>query len=81
MLIRVVRRITRELPFNIPFSAKADLIQQCLENWPTITRACALSVFKRLRELLTNMVESHFGRFAGMKESIRSVSLSFFTGD
>ncbi|KIY62353.1 P-loop containing nucleoside triphosphate hydrolase protein [Cylindrobasidium torrendii FP15055 ss-10] len=66
-------RITRELPFNIPFSAKVYLIHQCFEDWPNISRECATSVFDKLKKILEEKVEATFGRFASLKENVRNV--------
>ncbi|KAF9020048.1 P-loop containing nucleoside triphosphate hydrolase protein [Hymenopellis radicata] len=69
----IKNHITRELPFDVPFDAKAHLIHQCLEDWPHFVEACADAVFLRLGELLDVKIEQTFGRFANLKESVSNV--------
>ncbi|KAF8997228.1 P-loop containing nucleoside triphosphate hydrolase protein [Hymenopellis radicata] len=69
----IKNHITRELPFDVPFDAKAHLIRQCLEDWPHFVEACAEAVFLRLGELLDVKIEQTFGRFANLKESVTDV--------
>ncbi|KAF8890586.1 hypothetical protein CPB85DRAFT_1332852 [Mucidula mucida] len=65
--------ITRELPFDVPFDAKAHLISQCLADWPHFVETCADDIFLRLGELLDVKIEQTFGRFAILKESVSNV--------
>ncbi len=57
------RSLTRELPFNVPFSAKEGLIRKAMKDWEEF----AIDAFNIVRECvadqLDTLVEKHFGRF------------------
>ncbi|KAG8993005.1 hypothetical protein FRB94_011150 [Tulasnella sp. JGI-2019a] len=56
--------LTRELPFNVPFSAKEGLIRQSMKEWEEHAMDCFNIVRERVAEQLDTLVEKHFGRFA-----------------
>ncbi|KAJ7223681.1 P-loop containing nucleoside triphosphate hydrolase protein [Mycena haematopus] len=59
----IAKSITRELPGNIPFSAKKTLITAFQQNW----LACAVSCFNDVKQsmvaLLLRCIEEKFGRY------------------
>ncbi|KAF8997232.1 P-loop containing nucleoside triphosphate hydrolase protein [Hymenopellis radicata] len=69
----IKNHITRELPFDVPFDAKAHLINQCLEYWPHFVETCADAVFFGLGEMLDVKIEQTFGRFGNLKQSVSNV--------
>ncbi|KAF8519778.1 P-loop containing nucleoside triphosphate hydrolase protein [Hysterangium stoloniferum] len=63
----------RELPFNVPYSAKSTLIKKNLSNWGTITEAFFDSVHRRSSQRLANAIEEHFSRFSDLKVDVRNI--------
>ncbi|KAF9053960.1 hypothetical protein BDZ89DRAFT_1056513 [Hymenopellis radicata] len=58
------RSITRELPNNVPFDAKAALILRFQETWPDATAACFSRVETNLARVLFKYTEENFSRYA-----------------
>ncbi|KLO07662.1 hypothetical protein SCHPADRAFT_945077 [Schizopora paradoxa] len=56
--------LTRELPYNVPFSAKAKLIRACFTNWGNISDKCFDAVKLELSKLLKALVKEHFSQYA-----------------
>ncbi|KAG9045356.1 hypothetical protein FS837_006454 [Tulasnella sp. UAMH 9824] len=56
--------LTRELPFNVPFSAKEGLIRQSMEDWEDAALDCFKVIREAVAEQLDGLVDTHFGRFA-----------------
>ncbi|KAG8946753.1 hypothetical protein FRC04_011409 [Tulasnella sp. 424] len=56
--------LTRELPFNVPFSAKEGLIRQSMEEWEPAALDCFKIIREAVAEQLDLLVDTHFGRFA-----------------
>lgn len=63
--------LTRQLPFNIPFSAKAGLIEQCFEDWPLYSTTCFSTVYSAFEDVVNPLISQEFGRFGGLEERVR----------
>jgi len=57
--------LTRELPFNVPFSAKERLIRSSMTEWEFHALDCFKAIRVATTEKLGELVHSHFGRFTG----------------
>lgn len=57
------RSITRELPNNVPFPAKAELIRRFTASWATLTRDLLAAIRPVLDDLLDQAIQEVFGRF------------------
>jgi hypothetical protein len=68
--------ITRELPNNVPFSAKVALIHQFTERWSTPVQICFEAVRTKTLAALLELVSVHFGRFAHLQNVVRCVAWS-----
>ncbi|KAG8903486.1 hypothetical protein FRB99_003229 [Tulasnella sp. 403] len=58
------KSLTRELPFNVPFSAKEGLIREAMKEWEEHCMECFKVVREAVAEQLDTLVEKHFGRFS-----------------
>jgi len=67
--------LTRELPYNVPFSAKARIIQRCFTDWHDYSLKCFNSVKDKLMSCLSKLVEDHYERFSrgGLEEHVRRI--------
>jgi len=65
--------LTRQLPYNIPFAAKAALIRQCFEEWPEHLQTCFEVVRAAFLDCVDVLVQKHFKRYAngGLYEHVR----------
>jgi hypothetical protein len=61
----IVSAITRELPNNVPFPAKADLIRDAMLTWPEVSRDLLTEVRPIIEELLDEMIKTSFGKYEG----------------
>jgi hypothetical protein len=70
------RSITRELPNNIPFPAKAALIKLFLSTWKRLSQDLVLAVRPLLDAVLDIMVDEVFGRYKErhLSEAVRRVA-------
>jgi len=68
----------RELPFNVPYSAKTTLIKRSLSNWGTITQAFFDSVYDKTSQRLADVVEEHFSRFthSSLKVDVKNIVIN-----
>ncbi|KAE9397409.1 P-loop containing nucleoside triphosphate hydrolase protein [Gymnopus androsaceus JB14] len=64
--------ITRELPNNVPYEAKASLIIRFQATWPKAVDECFPRVEDVTLKLLFKMVEERFGRYALLQSHIRN---------
>ncbi|KAF8921041.1 P-loop containing nucleoside triphosphate hydrolase protein [Mucidula mucida] len=58
------RSMTRELPNNVPFEAKAALILKFQDTWPEATATCFTRVETNLARVLFKYTEDNFSRYA-----------------
>ncbi|KAH8117943.1 P-loop containing nucleoside triphosphate hydrolase protein [Phellopilus nigrolimitatus] len=67
--------LTRELPYNVPFSAKVRLIEECFETWPSHFRACFDEVHDAYQSCLDNLLARHFQKFTngGLFDQVRNI--------
>jgi hypothetical protein len=59
----MTRSITRELPGNIPFSAKKSLITAFQQTWLTCAVDCFAKVKHSMLALLMRCIDEKFGRY------------------
>ncbi|KIK58162.1 hypothetical protein GYMLUDRAFT_45362 [Collybiopsis luxurians FD-317 M1] len=64
--------MTRELPNNVPFQAKASLIVRFQAEWPKAVDACFRGVEVATSKVLLKMTQDHFGRFALLQLHVRN---------
>ena len=64
-IYRPVRSLTRQLPYNVPFSAKVALIREMFRDWDAYCNKCFSAVYDAAIEELRSLVQTHFGSFAG----------------
>jgi len=66
---------TRQLPYSVPFPAKAALIRQGFEDWPSHLQNCFEVVRAACITCVETLVEHHFGRHTngGLHEYIRMI--------
>ncbi len=71
----IFRSITRELPHNIPYSAKQSLIRAFQEPWEGSVVQCFEDVQKAFQDTLNATIDLHFGQYSNLKGAIMSVPL------
>ncbi|KAJ3920874.1 P-loop containing nucleoside triphosphate hydrolase protein [Lentinula edodes] len=64
--------LTRELPNNVPYEAKASLMARFQESWPKAVDDCFRSVESDTLAVLTKMIEKHFGRFSLLQSQMKN---------
>ncbi|KAF8340724.1 P-loop containing nucleoside triphosphate hydrolase protein [Cantharellus anzutake] len=57
------RHLTKELPGNVPFSAKLSCMLNCLKEWSALADACFDSVFFMAEDHCVQIARTHFDRF------------------
>ncbi|KAJ3866155.1 P-loop containing nucleoside triphosphate hydrolase protein [Lentinula novae-zelandiae] len=65
--------LTRELPNNVPYEAKASLMARFQESWPKAVDDCFRSVESDTLAVLTKMIEKHFGRFSLLQSQMKNL--------
>ncbi|KAG2337542.1 hypothetical protein BDR05DRAFT_1063225 [Suillus weaverae] len=68
-----IRRVIQEaigweLPNNVPYQAKANLIAQFTKLWVTPSERCLAGVNNVLDQVIDTLISSHFGRFKVLEE-------------
>ena len=61
-----------ELPGNVPFEAKANLIRRFISLWETHANACFTSICEILDSVAEEFIEEHFGRFKVLANHVRN---------
>ncbi|KAF8311941.1 hypothetical protein DL93DRAFT_2060395, partial [Clavulina sp. PMI_390] len=56
--------VTRELPYNIPFSAKADLMTRSFESWSVLAEECTNTIVEACHIQAMRLAEKVFSGFA-----------------
>ncbi|KAJ7060975.1 P-loop containing nucleoside triphosphate hydrolase protein [Mycena amicta] len=78
----IAKSITRELPGNIPFSAKKSLILAFQQTWLKHVAACFDHVKGAMLTLLMRCVDERFGRYSNLvnklKESVTELASKCF---
>ncbi|KAJ7196517.1 P-loop containing nucleoside triphosphate hydrolase protein [Mycena pura] len=67
----IAESITRELPGNIPFSAKKSLIVAFQETWLKSAVDCFESVKQSMHALLMRSIEEKFGRYDQLTQRLK----------
>ncbi|KAG1812617.1 P-loop containing nucleoside triphosphate hydrolase protein [Suillus subaureus] len=57
-----------ELPNNVPYQAKANLIAQFTKLWVTPSERCLVGVNNVLDQVIDALISTHFGRFKVLEE-------------
>ena len=65
MLNLIFSSLTRQLPFNVPFSVKVSLIENCFDDWNMRCVQCFDAVHDATAEQLRSLVQKHFNGFSG----------------
>ncbi|KAG6862119.1 hypothetical protein C0995_005931 [Termitomyces sp. Mi166 len=63
--------ITRELPNNVPFSAKVDLITKFQAGWESATESCLAVVRKHVQNMLEYQIKRTFHRYEHLEGHVR----------
>ncbi|KAJ7590319.1 P-loop containing nucleoside triphosphate hydrolase protein [Mycena floridula] len=72
MRAHIANSITRELPNNVPFSAKVALIDAFQGRWNDIVAQCLETVKNVLNAVLTERIDERFGTYESLRLCIRS---------
>ncbi|KAG5640591.1 hypothetical protein DXG03_007994 [Asterophora parasitica] len=67
----IKQSVTRELPNNVPFSAKADLIVQFQEGWHAAIAVCFTAVRQQVEAMLEQRVKDTFYSYDHLEGHIR----------
>ncbi|KAF8162470.1 P-loop containing nucleoside triphosphate hydrolase protein [Mycena galopus ATCC 62051] len=70
--LHIARSITRELPGNIPFSAKKTLITAFQQTWLACAVNCFNSVKQSMLALLMRCVDEKFGRYLPLQKRLKA---------
>lgn len=67
--------LTRELPFNVPFSAKVALIEKIFGSWEDHCNDCFTTIYEATTEGLLHLTEQKFGNFSAtpLLDHVRSL--------
>ncbi|KAJ7037326.1 P-loop containing nucleoside triphosphate hydrolase protein [Mycena alexandri] len=68
----ITKSITRELPGNIPFSAKKTLITSFQHTWLACARDCFNAVKKSMLALLMRCIDEKFGRYELLQTRLKT---------
>ncbi|KAJ6557932.1 P-loop containing nucleoside triphosphate hydrolase protein [Mycena capillaripes] len=68
----ISRSITRELPGNIPFSAKKSLITAFQQTWLTCAVDCFALVKHSMLALLMRCIDERFGRYEALQTRLKT---------
>ncbi|KAF8064448.1 P-loop containing nucleoside triphosphate hydrolase protein, partial [Lyophyllum atratum] len=67
----IQQSITRELPNNVPFAAKAVLIEQFQAGWESAIEVCFAAVRQQVETMLEQSIKSTFYRYEHLEGRIR----------
>ncbi|PCH44638.1 hypothetical protein WOLCODRAFT_139118 [Wolfiporia cocos MD-104 SS10] len=67
----IKQNVTRELPYNVPYSAKVALIQDFQKSWGTYSRDCFADVYKEFERTLQKLLQDKFVRFSHLLTRVR----------
>lgn len=62
--LKFISHVTRELPYNVPFSAKVEAINLSFDQWEEISIRCADTITKACRAEALVITRAIFGRFS-----------------
>ena len=65
-----VSAVTRELPGNIPYTAKRAFIREFQDSWEQHALMCFDRVHETFKGTLTDLVRDRFNRFSNLKAVI-----------
>ncbi|KAH0580123.1 hypothetical protein H2248_002929 [Termitomyces sp. 'cryptogamus'] len=71
MLKHIQSSITRELPNNVPFSAKIDLIPKFQASWESAVETCFTAVRKHVQDMLEHQIRHTFHRYEHLEGHVR----------
>ena len=64
-LTRFDSSLTRQLPFNIPFSVKVSLTERCFDEWENHCVQCFDTIHRATEAEIRDLVHKHFGSVGG----------------
>ncbi|OSD00780.1 hypothetical protein PYCCODRAFT_1437127 [Trametes coccinea BRFM310] len=67
--------VTRELPGNVPYSAKVSLIQGFQQNWADAALACFEEVQSTFKDAVADIVRQEFDRYSALKAIVGPVTM------
>ncbi|KAH8092248.1 P-loop containing nucleoside triphosphate hydrolase protein [Cristinia sonorae] len=74
----ISKSLTRELPNNVPYSAKLSLIRKTQESWEPSTKLCLEGVLKALESNVVRLVNTHFQRYDNLKSRLLHSIMDLF---
>ena len=63
--------LTRELPLNVPYPAKAQLFQKCFLAWPDLSKKCFELVCTLAAKSFTDIASSIFAPYKVLHAHVR----------
>ena len=66
-------KVSRELPYSVPFSAKTSLIHRAFEDWKAISKPCFGTVADAAQKTIVELVEKMFP-VGTLREVVRYVT-------
>ncbi|OCH87803.1 hypothetical protein OBBRIDRAFT_827487 [Obba rivulosa] len=67
----IQRSVTRELPNNIPYPAKVELIRASQGTWLSKSRDCFEDVYKECIQTVMHLIDTRFSRYENLKTRMR----------
>ncbi|KZT07896.1 uncharacterized protein LAESUDRAFT_811749 [Laetiporus sulphureus 93-53] len=64
--------VTRELPYNVPYSAKMSLIQDFQDSWERLSRETFEKVYQQFDSILTSVTHKEFSQYAQLQARINA---------
>jgi GTPase SAR1 family protein len=68
----IEKNTSRELPYNVPYDAKVELMKKVTESWTPSTLDCFEEVHTVFTTEVMRMVDSHFHRFGRLQSSVKT---------
>ncbi|KAK1234389.1 hypothetical protein PQX77_002427 [Marasmius sp. AFHP31] len=73
MHMHIKNSVTRELPDNVPFKAKASLIQEFQGNWPQAAEESFQQVHRVTEQRLFGIIDNRFQRHSRLRGDMRNL--------
>ena len=65
-----LRAIGWELPNNVPYQAKSNLIAEFTKLWVAPSERCLAAINDILGKVIDELINTHFGRFKVLEEYV-----------
>jgi len=69
----IQRSRTRELPLNVPYSSKTELMDMCFEDWEALCLDCFVEVHNIVEDRLTKLTEDVLQRYPALLFDVRDI--------